>query len=158
MIFQLIMCFFVVKLKFMVIWCEKMYMISIIVRYGFRWHSDKPYRTRLRLIRYGLSECHLNPYRTRMDTICISSGRIAVVMISSGFRCKMPSILARIGGLQVAVKVANGVASKWLRSSPSILCQCRNFSPLKNTTLKIKKLNIHNHTYIRITNKAHIFH
>ena len=39
----------------------------------FRWHSDKPYRTRLRLVRYGLSECHLNPYRTRMDTICISS-------------------------------------------------------------------------------------
>ena len=47
-------------------------MISILVRYGFRWHSDKPYRTRLRLVRYGLSECHLNPYRTRMDTICIS--------------------------------------------------------------------------------------
>ena len=71
MIFQ-IMCFFVVKLKFMVISCEKMHMISILVRYGFRWHSDKPYRTRLRLVRYGLSECHLNPYRTRMDTICIS--------------------------------------------------------------------------------------
>ena len=67
-----IMCFFVVKLKFMVISCEKMHMISILVRYGFRWHSDKPYRTRLRLVRYGLSECHLNPYRTRMDTICIS--------------------------------------------------------------------------------------
>ena len=57
----------------MVISCEKMHMISILVRYGFRWHSDKPYRTRLRLVRYGLSECHLNPYRTRMDTICISS-------------------------------------------------------------------------------------
>ena len=66
------MCFFVVKLKFMVILCEKMHMISILVRYGFRWHSDKPYQTRLRLVRYGLSECHLNPYRTRMDTICIS--------------------------------------------------------------------------------------
>ena len=38
----------------------------------FRWHTDKPYRTRLRLVRYGLSECHLNPYRTRMDVICIS--------------------------------------------------------------------------------------
>ena len=47
----------------MVISCEKMHMISILVRYGFRWHSDKPYRTRLRLVRYGLSECHLNPYR-----------------------------------------------------------------------------------------------
>ena len=74
-----IMCFFVVKLKFMVISCEKMHMISILVRYGFRWHSDKPYRTRLRLVRYGLSECHLNPCRTRMDTICISS----VLMIST---------------------------------------------------------------------------
>ena len=69
---EVVMCFFVVKLKFMVISCEKMHMISILVRYGFRWHSDKPYRTRLRLVRYGLSECHLNPYRTRMDTICIS--------------------------------------------------------------------------------------
>ena len=47
-------------------------MISILVRYGFRWHSDKPYRTHLRLVRYGLSACQLNPYRTRMDTICIS--------------------------------------------------------------------------------------
>ena len=36
-------------------------MASILVLYGFRWHSDKPYRTRLRLVRYGLSECHLNP-------------------------------------------------------------------------------------------------
>ena len=54
--------------------CEKMHMASILVLYGFRWHSDKPYRTRLRLVRYGLSECHLNPYRTRMDDICISYG------------------------------------------------------------------------------------
>ena len=60
------------KLKFKVISCEKMHMISIRVRYGFRWHSDKPYRTRLRLVRHDLSEWHLNPYRTRMDTICIS--------------------------------------------------------------------------------------
>ena len=67
-----IMCFFVVKLKFKDIACEKMHMLSILARYGFRWHSDKPYRTRLRLVRYGLSECHLNLYRTRMDTICIS--------------------------------------------------------------------------------------
>ena len=64
-IFQLeSMCFFVVKLKFMVISCEKMHMISILVRYGFRWHSDKPYRQYI--------ELNLNPYRTRMDTICIS--------------------------------------------------------------------------------------
>ena len=64
--------FFVIKLKFKGLSCEKMHMASILVLYGFRWHSVKPYRTRLRLIRYGLSECHLNPYRTRMDTICIS--------------------------------------------------------------------------------------
>ena len=41
----------------------------------FRWHADKPYRTRLRLVRCGLSACHLNPYRTRMDVTCISSQR-----------------------------------------------------------------------------------
>ena len=38
-----IMHFFVVKLKFKVILCEKMHMISIFVRYGFRWYYDKPY-------------------------------------------------------------------------------------------------------------------
>ena len=66
------MCFFAVKLIFKDISCEKLHMLSILGRYGFRWHSGKPYRTRLRLTRYGLSECHLNPYRTRMYTICIS--------------------------------------------------------------------------------------
>ena len=65
-------CSLLWNIKFKVISYKKMHMISILVRNGFRWHSDKPYRTRLRLIRYGLSECHLNPYRTRMDTICIS--------------------------------------------------------------------------------------
>ena len=67
-----IMCFFVVKLKFKVILCEKLHIISILVRYWIIWHSDKPYRTSLRLVRYGLSESHLNPYRTRMDAICLS--------------------------------------------------------------------------------------
>ena len=51
-----------------------MHMASILVRYVFRGHSDKPYQPRLRLVRYRLSECHLNPYRTRMDAICISAG------------------------------------------------------------------------------------
>ena len=45
-----------------------MHMASILVQYGFRWHSDKPYQTRLRLVRYDLSD----PYRTQMDAICIS--------------------------------------------------------------------------------------
>ena len=45
------------------------YMASIRVRYGFRWHSDKPYRTSRRRVRYGLSECQLTPYRTSMDAI-----------------------------------------------------------------------------------------
>ena len=62
----------VFNFKFKGISCAKMHMASIIVRYGLRWHSDKPYQTRLRLIRYDLSECHLNPYRTRMDATCIS--------------------------------------------------------------------------------------
>ena len=79
-----IMRFFVVKLKFKDISCEKMHMLSILVRYGFRWHSDKPYRTRLRLVRYGLSECHLNPYRTRMDTICISYLAPKVIPVTRG--------------------------------------------------------------------------
>ena len=55
-----------------------MHMVSIRVRYGFRWHSDKPYRTSRRRVRYGLSECHLNPYRTRMDIICIFSHEITI--------------------------------------------------------------------------------
>ena len=50
-----------------------MHMASIRVRYGFRWHSDKSYRTSRRRVWYVLSECHLNPYRTRMDAICIFS-------------------------------------------------------------------------------------
>ena len=57
---------------------EDMHMVSILVRYGFRWHSDKPYRTSRRRVRYGLSECHLNPYRTRMDIICIFSHGITL--------------------------------------------------------------------------------
>ena len=51
-------------------------MASILVRYGLRWHSDKPYRTSRRRVRYGLSECHLNTYHTRMDAICIFSHEI----------------------------------------------------------------------------------
>ena len=69
------------------IWCEKMHMASILVRYGCRWHSDKPYLTRLWLVRYDLSECYLNPYRARMDTICISTRTLLwsrKVMNSSG--------------------------------------------------------------------------
>ena len=57
---------------------DDMHMVSIRVRYGFRWHSDKPYRTSRRRVRYGLSECHLNPYRTRMDIICIFSHEITI--------------------------------------------------------------------------------
>ena len=48
-------------------------MASILMLHGFRWHSDKPYQTRLRLVRYVLSECHLNPYCTQMDAICTYS-------------------------------------------------------------------------------------
>ena len=59
-------------------WWYDMHMVSIRVRYGFRWHSDKPYRTSRRRVRYGLSECQLNPYRTRMDIICIFSHEITL--------------------------------------------------------------------------------
>ena len=55
---------------------DDMHMVSIRVRYGFRWHSDKPYRTNRRRVRYGLSEFHLNPYRKRMDVMCIFSHEI----------------------------------------------------------------------------------
>ena len=66
-IFQIVL--FLMELKFKGMLCEKMHMASILMRYRFIWHSDKPYRTRLQLVRYDLSECHLNPYRTQMDTI-----------------------------------------------------------------------------------------
>ena len=57
---------------------EDMHMVSIWVRYGFRWHSDKLYRMSHRRVRYGFSECHLIPYRTRMDIICILSHKITL--------------------------------------------------------------------------------
>ena len=45
------------------------------MRYGYRWHSDKPYQTSLM--------CHLNPYRMRMDVISISSSHEIPLNLSS---------------------------------------------------------------------------
>ena len=64
-----------------------MHMASIRVRYGFRWHSDKPYRTSRRRVQYGLSECHLNTYRTRMDIICIFSHEITLNLSFTTKKC-----------------------------------------------------------------------
>ena len=64
-------------------------MVSIWVRYGFRWHSDKSYRTSRRRVRYGLSECHLNPCRTRIDIIYIFSHKIT---LNLSFTTKKPPL------------------------------------------------------------------
>ena len=80
-IFQLeSMCFFVVKLKFMVISCEKMHMISILVRYGFRWHSDKPYRTPSKPISHS-NGYHMHIICNSLSTKCISNTMV-ILMIS----------------------------------------------------------------------------
>ena len=62
---------------------DYMHMASIRVRYGFRWHSVKPYRTSHRPFRYDLSECHLNSYRTRIDVIYIFSHKIPLSLSST---------------------------------------------------------------------------
>ena len=64
------MCFFVVKLKFMVISCEKMHMISILVRYGYIALEWIPYAYHMRIALV----------RTKMNLILLYGSSVVVVL------------------------------------------------------------------------------
>ena len=51
-----------------------MHMVSIRVRYGFRWHSDKPYRTsRERVGLDGTLTSHIERVADEFDMACQSA-------------------------------------------------------------------------------------